>query len=79
MAYDGEGFGVLGYCNGFTLWHYRSQTDTNAAMKADGYFNGAADLVRPGDVILFQDRDDRIGMRQVSVHTETEVHTAALA
>ncbi len=79
MAYDAEGLGVLGYCNGFTLWHYRSAADSNATMKGNGYFNGAASLMKLGDVILFQDKTEVMGMRQVSLHTGMQVNTSALA
>lgn len=37
------------------LWSYFHLTDNLAAVKATGYFNGARDLLTPGDVILFSD------------------------
>ena len=78
MAYNPNGFGALAYCNGFTMWHYRSSDDTAAAIKAGAYFNGAAALLTLGDVIVFQDKADISGMRRVAVHTGTVVNTGAL-
>ncbi|MDQ2105955.1 hypothetical protein [Azospirillum isscasi] len=51
MAYLSKDLSVLAYANGFTLWHY---TTPDAATLVDnsGYFNGASDLLRSGDMIL---------------------------
>ncbi|WP_434615018.1 hypothetical protein [Azospirillum sp. B2RO_4] len=51
MAYASKDLSVLAYANGFTLWHY---TTADAATDVDtaGYFNGAADLLRVGDMLL---------------------------
>lgn len=51
MAYNPQNLSVLAYANGFTLWHY---TTADAATDVDtaGYFNGAADLLRVGDMLL---------------------------
>ncbi|CAO3415402.1 hypothetical protein [Azospirillum endophyticum] len=51
MAYASRDLSVLAYANGFTLWHY---TTPDAATDVDtaGYFNGAADLLRAGDMLL---------------------------
>lgn len=51
MAYDPKNLSVLAYANGFTLWHYTT-TDTAAVADNAGYFNGAAEMVRVGDMIL---------------------------
>jgi len=42
---------VLGYANGFTLWHFVTD-DPASALQTTGYFNEAADMFRPGDLIL---------------------------
>ena len=42
----------LAYGGGFTLWRYRSDTDSAAAISAPGYFDAARHLLRPGDVVL---------------------------
>jgi hypothetical protein len=51
MAYSRNNLSVLAYANGFTLWHYTT-TDTAAAADTAGYFNGAADMLRVGDMVL---------------------------
>jgi hypothetical protein len=51
MAYDSKSLSVLAYANGFTLWHY-STTESAATADTSGYFNGAADMLRVGDMIL---------------------------
>jgi hypothetical protein len=51
MAYDPKNLSVLAYANGFTLWHYTT-ADTGAVADSAGYFNGAAEMVRVGDMIL---------------------------
>lgn len=51
MAYEPKNLSVLAYANGFTMWHYRT-TDTYEEVTSRGYFNGAADMVRAGDMII---------------------------
>lgn len=49
--YNNSNLSVLSYSNGFTLWHYTT-TDTAATVDTTGYFDGAADMLRSGDMIL---------------------------
>ncbi len=51
MAYASKDLSVLAYANGFTLWHYTTH-DLAADVDTIGYFNGAADLLRVGDMVL---------------------------
>lgn len=51
MAYSNKGLSVLGYANGFTLWHYAS-TDAATDVDAQGYFNAAGAMLRAGDFIF---------------------------
>ena len=51
MAYTSKTLSVLGYANGFTLWHYAT-ADAAATVDSSGYLNGAADLLRIGDFIF---------------------------
>ncbi|HLT75939.1 MAG TPA: hypothetical protein VKZ87_01025 [Ferrovibrio sp.] len=51
MAYSSKTLSVLGYANGFTLWHYATP-DPAASVDTSGYFNAAADMLRVGDFIL---------------------------
>jgi hypothetical protein len=50
MAYRPRDLNVIGYTNGFTLWHYR--TGDAAETCAPGFFAAAADMVCAGDMIL---------------------------
>lgn len=51
MAYSSKTLSVLGYANGFTLWHY-STPDGATTVDTSGYFNAAGEMLRPGDFIL---------------------------
>ena len=51
MAYSSKTLSVLGYANGFTLWHY-STPDAANTVDGAGYFNAAAEMLRIGDFIL---------------------------
>lgn len=51
MAYSSKTLSVLGYANGFTLWHYATP-DAAATVDGSGYFNAAAEMLRVGDFIL---------------------------
>ena len=51
MSYSPNNLSVLGYANGFTLWHYTT-TDTLKDFTDSGYFNKAADMLRVGDMIM---------------------------
>jgi len=51
MAFQSKNLSVLAYANGFTLWHYTTE-DAAADVDTAGYFNGAAHMVRVGDMVL---------------------------
>jgi len=51
MAYQAKNLSVIGYANGFTLWHYTT-TDAAASVDTSGYFNAAAEMLRVGDFIM---------------------------
>jgi hypothetical protein len=51
MAFTAKTLSVLGYANGFTLWHYTTP-DAAAAVDSSGYMNAASDLLRIGDFIF---------------------------
>jgi hypothetical protein len=50
MAYRPRDLNVIGYTNGFTLWHYRA--NDAAETCAPAFFAAAADMVCAGDMIL---------------------------
>jgi hypothetical protein len=51
MSYKPRDLSVIGYCNGFTLWHLQSPDDP-AAIAAPNYFSDASNLLQSGDFIL---------------------------
>jgi len=51
MAYASKDLSVLAYANGFTLWHYTT-IDLAADVDTTGYFNGASDMLRVGDIVV---------------------------
>lgn len=57
MAYDSDNLSALGYANGFTQWHYKSDDDALATIMADGYFDDAANMMRVGDRITIKASD----------------------
>ena len=40
---------VLAYANNFTLWHYKTD---DAVVTTSNYFDSAADMVNPNDLII---------------------------
>ena len=73
MAFRRENMGVVGYCNGFTMWYYISTTDTQAVISASGYFNDFAKYLRQPDLIIFTDSLGRTGFKRINVLTPTLV------
>jgi len=51
MAFQSKNLSVLAYANGFTLWHYTT-ADAAADVDTQGYFNGAGDMLRAGDMLM---------------------------
>lgn len=60
MSFNPRQLSVIGYANGFTLWHYVSADPLASpqssaeppAILAAGYFDAARALLRPGDFVL---------------------------
>jgi hypothetical protein len=52
MAFALRNLSVLAYANGFTLWHYKSASDAQAAIGAPGFFNAAGDMLSAGDFVM---------------------------
>jgi hypothetical protein len=52
MAFSLRNLSVLAYANGFTLWHYKSESDPLDRAITKGYFAPAADLLAPGDMVM---------------------------
>ena len=51
MVFSSRDLSVIGYANGFTLWHLRT-IDPAPRVGSESYFNGAAHMFRAGDFIL---------------------------
>lgn len=52
MAFAVRELSVLAYANGFTLWHYKAAETGLAAVEEPGFFNDAADMLQPGDMMM---------------------------
>jgi hypothetical protein len=76
MAFRPEDMGVIGYCNGFTMWYYPSKDDTYFTISADGYFNKFARDLRVEDLIFFTDNQGRSGIRRINQLSNSMVRTA---
>ena len=47
---------VIAYANGFTLWHYKSDTDLEK-IETPGYFDKIQTLMAIGDIIVINAKD----------------------
>lgn len=66
---------VIGYANGFTLWHYRSRDTVHEVMSC-GHFDRAADMLRVGDLVfanLDVEGSPQNGMLTVSKNKDGQV------
>ncbi|MGB8275639.1 MAG: hypothetical protein WCF16_10270 [Alphaproteobacteria bacterium] len=50
MAYRPRELNVIGYTNGFTLWHYRAERAEECLEP--GFFDSASDMLCAGDLVL---------------------------
>ena len=57
MAFDTTNLSVVGYANGFTIWHYRT-SDMMPEVMARGYFDVAHRLVCAGDLMTINASGD---------------------
>ena len=81
MAYAAKDLSVLAYANGFTLWHYTTR-DPATDVDSAGYFNGASDMLRAGDMLLANtgaDGTPAAGVFVVAANTGSVVNVASLA
>lgn len=51
MAFNNNKFCIASYCNGWSLWYYTTDDDSNTVFE-DGYFNNTKTLIYIGDVII---------------------------
>jgi hypothetical protein len=51
MAFSSRDLSVIGYANGFTLWHFKT-SDPARRVGAAEYFNMASHMFRVGDFVI---------------------------
>lgn len=68
MAYEANQLSAIGYGNGFTLWHYRTN-DSAADIDNVGYFSAASRTLHQGDFIFVNAGLDSVPMHGVVVVT----------
>jgi hypothetical protein len=73
MAFQQENMGVLSYCNGFTVWYYRSETDNLTKIVSSGYFTPFYEALSKEDVIFFNESQGRTGRRRINQLTPSLV------
>lgn len=78
MSYQKNNLSVLAYAGGFTLWHYRNDADDADSMLAPGYFDGAATMVRKGDIIIANSAGGAAFLHCVD-QTQRAVHVVEVA
>ena len=61
------------------LFTYRSGTDAKAAVIASGYFNGATDVLKKGDIILATASDVTVALVVTSASGAATVTTGYVA
>lgn len=69
MTMQLENLCCLGYANGFTLWHYKTD-DFASAVAAEGYFDDAHKVLHVGDMIF-------INAQEVAMHVSKPGHEHA--
>jgi hypothetical protein len=52
MTFAVRNLSVLAYAQGFTLWHYKLSASPVDAAARQGFFDGAADMMAPGDMVM---------------------------
>jgi hypothetical protein len=57
MAFAVRDLSVLAYANGFTLWHYKAGDDALVSVGVSGFFDGAADMLASGDMMMVSAAD----------------------
>ena len=75
MAFVIRNLSVLAYAQGFTLWHYKT-TEALTRLDVPGYFDGAADMLATGDILLLTGGGD--GRMRVVAQAAPCVRLAAL-
>lgn len=48
---------VIAFANGFTLWQYKSNSDSLEQVECAGYFDKIVTLMAIGDIVIISARD----------------------
>ncbi len=67
MTFKNSDLSLLNHANGFTLWHYRTDSALNKTMRDDGYFNHVIGVMNAGDIIIINAADTTSFVRVASV------------
>lgn len=78
MAFSVRSLSVLAYANGFTLWHYKSGSDTLENVGEANFFAAASDMVAAGDIMMVS-ASDGARLLCVTPTAGTEIETLRLA
>lgn len=77
MAFVIRNLSVLAYAQGFTLWHYKAGAAPLAELDKPGFFDNAADMLAPGDMLMLSGPAG--GRMRVVAQAAPQVRLAALA
>lgn len=59
MAFMNKDMSVIAYANGFTLWHYKTKSDSFKEILEDSkYFAKIWTLCNTGDIIIVNSKDE---------------------
>lgn len=77
MQFSIRNLSVLAYAQGFTLWHYKAPSTQLADLSQPEFFDLAADMLAPGDMLMLSARDG--GKIAFVTDTRNSVVLASLA
>lgn len=77
MAFVIRNLSVLAYAQGFTLWHYKAGAAPLAGLDKPGFFDDAADMLAPGDMLMLSGSGG--GRMRVVTQAAPVVRLAALS
>lgn len=76
MAFVIRNLSVLAYAQGFTLWHYKAGAAPLATLDVTGFFDDAADMFAPGDMVMLSGSGG--GQMRVVAQAAPQVRLVAL-
>jgi hypothetical protein len=79
MAFSVRNLSVLAYANGFTLWHYKAESDVLEYISGRGFFAAASDMLTVGDIMMISASDGARLLCVTPAADAAEVETLRLA